>query len=192
MNFTKTEELQRSEKSKLALLYVSIASMTMVFAGLTSAYIVRKGEGNWMLFEIPFQFYISTALLLFSSISLNFGMSYLKKGDILFLGRLLAVTLALGLAFGYFQFSGWHSLVESGVYFAGKTANASGSFFYVITWLHFGHYIGGIIALVFGIWRNHSGAYAAGNYTGMKMIAAYWHFLDALWLYIFLFLLLYK
>jgi cytochrome c oxidase subunit 3 len=186
------EETAKLDRSKLALLYVSLASMSMVFAGLTSAYIVRKGEGNWLQFEIPFPFYLSTALLLLSSITMNLGIASVKKGDNSRSGNLLLVTLGLGLAFGIFQYLGWRNLLYSGVYFSGKSSNASGSFFYVITWLHFGHYIGGLIALLIGINSSRRGKYSPQRYTGAKLIAAYWHFLDGLWLYIFLFLLFYK
>jgi len=168
------------------LLWISIVSMIMLFAGLTSAYIVRQAEGNWVRFELPKMFYLSTLLLLVSSGSMHYALASVRAGKAGALATGLIVTLGLGLGFAFSQFLGWSMLVNQGIYFVG---NPSGSFLYVITALHLAHLAGGILYLLYVITRALRHRYSADRCLQVQLCAIYWHFLDILWIYLFVFLL---
>ncbi len=167
------------------LLWIAMVSMVMVFAGLTSGYLVRQAEGNWTVFSLPIAFYVSTALIVLSSFSMHYALRSVKKGNTQHLLYGLLVTLGLGLGFCFTQFLGWAKLVDMGIYFTG---NPSGSFLYVITALHVAHLAGGIIYLTAVIVRALQNRYSSENYLPVSLISIYWHFLDILWVYLFVFL----
>lgn len=173
--------------TKKILLWLAMISMVMLFAGITSGYIVRKAEGNWDAFELPFDFYLSTGIILLSSASMQFAWNAIRRNRVAGLKTGLWITLGLGLAFAYTQFSGWAHLVDQKVFFAG---NPSGSFLYVLTGFHLAHLIGGLIYLVVVLAGSFRMRYSAQNQLGVELCATYWHFLDALWVYLFFFLLL--
>ena len=112
------------------MLYFAMGSMVMLFGGLTSAYVVRHAEGNWLKFDMPLPFYYSTALILLSSIFINWSVSAAKTNNFAGVHKALVITFVLGLAFMVCQFMGWSELTTQKVFFAGKDSNASGSFFY--------------------------------------------------------------
>jgi len=168
------------------LLWISIVSMIMLFAGLTSAYIVRQAEGNWVHFELPSMFYLSTALLLFSSGYMHYALVSVRGGRPGGLVTWLIITLGLGLAFAFSQFLGWSMLVDQGIYFVG---NPSGSFLYVITALHLAHLAGGVLYLLYVITRALRQRYSAESCLQVQLCAIFWHFLDILWIYLFVFLM---
>jgi cytochrome c oxidase subunit 3 len=223
-------EEKRITREKVAkpMLYLAMGSMVMLFAAFTSAYVVRQQKGDWMKFDVPQVFYISTAVILISSVSMNWVLSAAKKND--FKGVKLAslITLLLGISFVICQFLGWKYLFEHRIVFAGKYSNASGSFFYVLTFMHLLHLLGGMIALSV-VWirslqekyfiengvldsirvlkerlanlKNEAEieegqaelkfleAKSGENLLGIRLCAIFWHFLDLLWIYLFLFLL---
>lgn len=185
-DYSPEERKERLQKARKTLLGFAMISMTMVFAGLTSAYVVRHGEGNWQKFELPWSFYLSTVIILISSISVQMAYKAIKAGDSSKTLKLLWATLILGLGFSYSQFMGWSSLVNEGVFFVG---NPSGSFLYVLTGLHLAHLFGGLIYLGYILQRTSSGKVNQENPVGINLCAMYWHFLDGLWIYLFLFLL---
>jgi cytochrome c oxidase subunit 3 len=172
--------------SQKILLWVAIGSMIMLFAGLTSAYIVRQAEGNWVHFELPTPFYISTIFIVVSSLSMYWATASARKNQIENLLPALLVTLGLGLLFSFSQFLGWSKLVEEKIFFTG---NPSGSFLYVITAVHLTHLIGGLIYLSIIIVNTIKNKYNSKNYLPVQLCATYWHFLDILWIYLFIFLL---
>lgn len=180
-------EIRQQQTAHKIILWLGIASIIMLFGGLTSAYIVRQAEGNWLIFELPFTFYISTGLIILSSVSMIYAVSSIKKGKNKKSLWGLIVTLFLGLGFMAFQFLSWQELVKQEVFFVG---NPSGSFLYVISGLHLAHLIGGFIFLLAVITKTASGKYNSQNHSGLKLCSTYWHFLDALWVYLFVFLLL--
>jgi cytochrome c oxidase subunit 3 len=180
------------EKSAKPLLWLSMVSMTMIFAALTSAYVIRHEKGDWMLFELPQLFYISTAVILVSSVTMNWAVSAAKKNDYKNVKIASLITLILGLVFIVCQFQAWGVLVDQKIVFAGKYANASGSFLYALTGLHLAHLLGGILALIVVWAKAMQSKYNADNILGLKLCAIFWHFLDALWVYLFLFLLFYR
>ena len=168
-----------------------MASIVMLFAGLTSGYIVRMAEGNWRIFQVPMEFYVSTAIILLSSLTMQLAMIAVKKDNLPAVKRWLIVTLGLGLAFTYCQFLGYNTLTREGIFFVDKTT-PSGSFFYAITGLHLAHVAGGILALLFTAGKSILGRYNSSNYLGMSLCSIYWHFLDGLWIYLFVFLAIYR
>ena len=175
-------------KASKPLLWVGIISITMMFAGLTSGYVVRADNGNWLIFNLPNAFYLSTAVIITSSITLFFALQMAKKdnkkGTILG----LLVTFVLGLVFTYSQFVGYGELMDKHIFFAGKSANASGSFLYVLTFMHLLHLFAGLIVVLITLKNTIKGRYTAQNTLGLELCSIYWHFLDILWVYLFLFL----
>lgn len=183
------DNTEQRNKSSMALLLVSIGSMVMLFAGLTSAYVVRHGEGNWVSLKMPFEFYLSTAVILISSLTMNFAMSSIKKNDSAKTRTFLIATLVLGIVFFGLQYSGWQTMVNSNVFFTGKSANASGSFFYILTWLHALHLVGGLVAILITAAKTSKNKYSSSSYLGIKLCSVYWHFLGILWIYLFIFIM---
>ncbi len=181
------EDRQKKEKVGRDLMWLGLSSMAIFFGGLTSAYIVRMNGGNWKDIAMPSQFYVSTALILFSSVTLNMALSSVKKGKSP--ARFVAITFLLGIGFALFQFLAWRSLNHSGIYFTGKQSIASGQYLYVLTWAHLMHMVAGLISVGVVAVKASLGKYSAENYNGMRICAIFWHFLDVLWIYLFLFLL---
>ncbi len=130
------------------ILWLFLVSIIMLFASQTSAYLVRRAEGNWLEFDMPKIFWYSSAVLLVSSLSMQWAYFAAKKDDFKTLKIAISVTFALGLAFLWMQFEGWKELVAANVYFVG---NPSGSFFYVFTGLHGFHIISGLIVLLYAL-----------------------------------------
>ena len=183
------EKREIREKVAKPMLYLAMGSMVMLFAAFTSAYVVRMEEGDWLKFDMPRIFYISTAMIILSSVTMNWALSSIKKNDKNSLKKAALVTLALGLAFVVCQVMGWNVLYTQRIVFAGKFSNASGSFFYVLTAMHLAHLFGGILAL-FVVWiKSIQEKYSSENLLGVRLCAIFWHFLDILWIYLFLFLL---
>lgn len=180
------KEKQQQEIAHKIILWVGIASIIMLFGGLTSAYIVRQAEGNWVLFELPYFFYISTGLIILSSVSMIRAVSALKQNKINQSFISLLITFLLGVGFMVFQFLSWKELVVQEIFFIG---NPSGSFLYVISGLHLAHVIGGYIFLLAAMYKVAKGRYTANSYSGLTLCSTYWHFLGALWIYLFIFLL---
>ncbi len=181
-----------TRKTAKPLLYIGIISIIMLFAGLTSAYIVRADNGNWLVFHLPDIAIISTCILVTSSLTLLMAQMAIKKNNIKLTSLGLFLTLVLGIAFFYTQVEAWKQLTVQGIYFVGKYANASGSFLYFIALLHMIHMSGGIIALVVSLTKSLLKKYSSSDYLGIELTAIYWHFLDLLWVYLFLFLYFYR
>ena len=180
------------ERTAKLLLYVSIGSIVMAFAGLTSAYVVTKGSGAGLTFDLPAVFYYSTAIILISSLTINMALVAARKNNFQQITMWLVVTFALGLAFMFTQYSAWSELYQNKIYFAGRQSNAAGSFLYVITGLHLAHLAGGLLYLIGVIVRSSKQQFDAQNHLKLKLCAIYWHFLDILWIYLFVFLLNFK
>jgi cytochrome c oxidase subunit III len=183
------EEKKAKLKAKENLLWITLVSIIMLFAGLTSAYVVRMAEGNWEYLELPLMFYISTGIILISSLTMNMAVTSAKNNNKSGIINYIGITFLLGVAFIFLQFSGWQDLINQGIYFAGKDATASGSYLYVLSGLHLAHVGGGLITLIIVGIQSLRGAYNSENRLGLKMASIYWHFLDILWIYLFLFFL---
>lgn len=170
-------------------MWLFIGSVVMLFASLTSAYIVRQAEGNWLYFELPPILTVSTVVILLSSITMQWAFWSAKKDKVEMVKILITVTSVLGLAFLVLQFEGWKALVANQVYLVG---NPSGSFLYVITGLHGLHLVSAIVFLLIVLVSTYRYRVHSKNLTQIEMCTTYWHFLGGLWLYLFVFLLLYR
>lgn len=171
------------------IIWLFIISSIMLFAAFTSAYLVRRAEGNWTEFEIPGIFYISTIVLVLSSLTMHLSVNAAKKGNTSKLRTLISVTTVGGILFLILQILGWQKLQEAGVYVKGNPAE---SFYYVLTGTHFFHIVSGLGVLLYAFYSTFKGKITAKNTTQIEVCATYWHFLDILWIYLFLFLIYFR
>jgi len=189
------KELLKEQRKGAAkpLLWVGIASMVMAFAGLTSGYVVSRSsliqKERWMVFELPSYFYISSAVIILSSITVIWAVKSIKKGEAKSATTALWLTLVLGLLFAVFQVLGWKALHDAGVFFTGQGSNVAGSWVYAITFFHLLHMIAGLISLSYTTLKSSKGLYSSTNTLGIELTATFWHFLDIVWIYLFIFLL---
>jgi len=172
------------------LLWIAICSICMMFAGWTSAFLVRKAQGNWMLFPMPLSFWISTIVILTSSVTMHLTLKAFNNRSMKSYKTLLSVTALLGVLFMLLQFKGFYDLHLAGITLASNGEGVSGSFIYVISGVHILHMLGGVIALVIMYFvvnfRKKTKIYSS---TGLEILSTYWHFVDVLWIYLFLFFL---
>lgn len=189
-----TMKIDKSEKRKIDrakknILWFGLISLTMSFAGLTSAYVVSKERPDWISdFEIPPAFYISLGVILISSLTIHLAKVSVKKGIHNRGMVLLITTFLLGLAFVYFQFLGFSEIIANGYNFTGPTSTITTSFIYLVVILHVAHVIGGLISLLVVIYNHYKQKYNHGETLGIELAATFWHFIDAVWIYLFLFL----
>ena len=174
--------------------WVGIASIVMLFTGLSSAYVVRSGSStDWQALSAPRALWISTSLILVSSLTFEIARRALKRRNIDTYNRWLFVTAILGLCFLAAQFMAWRQLVARGIYLV---SNPHSSFFFVLTGAHGVHLLGGILALnylMFRAWRRNGGAWPQDKKEAVTdAVAIYWHFMDGLWVYLFLLLFLWR
>ena len=179
MNTVKNKALKQ-------LLWIGMGSIAMFFAGLTSAYIVRKAEGNWVDFILPEWFVYSTIVIVISSLLLIFAIRRIKKNKEIF--ALIVIVFLLGILFTYLQVNGWKELTSMGVYLTGEGSNVAGSFLYILTLSHLVHLAGGLIALFVAAINIKTKKYNSKSFLGLEITAIYWHFLSVLWIYLFFFL----
>ena len=170
-------------------MWLFMASVLMLFASITSAYIVRQAEGNWLFFELPALFAYSTAVIVISSLTIQLGYFAAKHDQFDKLQRMVSVTGVMGVVFLIMQVIGWSQLVSQSIYFVG---NPSGSFVYVITGLHGAHIISALIFLLVVLRSASAQRINSGNMAQMEMCVTYWHFLGILWVYLYGFLVLYR
>jgi cytochrome c oxidase subunit 3 len=170
-------------------LWLFIVSVFMIFAALTSAYIVRQSDGNWVVFDLPNLFLLTTGIILVSSATMHWAYISVKKNNFESAKLAITITLLLGIGFLVGQYMAWGQLVENKIHLVG---NPSGSFVYIISGLHGLHIVGGIVFLAVVMASIFKLKVHSNNLLRVEMCATYWHFLDVLWLYLFLFLLFYR
>lgn len=170
-------------------LWVGIGSIIMMFAGLTSAYIVKSGQPSWQNVQTPNVFWVSTAVLIISSITLQTALRSFKHRNMGMFRSLLSATLGLGIAFVVLQWVGFNWLWQHGVKFQGAGA---GQFLYIIFGLHAVHVLGGIIALIVLILKQYFGKSKTYDATPFEVMSTYWHFVDVLWCYLLVFFIVIK
>jgi len=194
-----TGERRKVHPHKFAL-WLGLGSIVMMFAGLTSAYIVRMGQGNWRFFKLPNSFYLSTGVIILSSITMALGLRAFKSRKMTQYRSLISLTLILGILFGVLQSYGFYQLyhipqaitLEDGTSImqgVRVNGNPSESFVFIIAGLHLAHILGGIIALIIVFFKAYRKRVKVYNTTGLEIVATYWHFVDVLWLYLFIFFL---
>ena len=173
------------------ILFLLLGSVVMMFAAFTSAYIVRKGEGNWLEFDLPSLFQWSTVAIVVSSITLLGAQKFNNEGKNKLALQLTVVTLLLGLAFLALQWGSWSQIYhyKYPVVFGGKYSNPSGSFLYVISGLHMAHIIGGVLYLLLACFSVKNKIQDGSKSERLELSAIFWHFLGGLWLYLYIFLI---
>lgn len=165
-------------------LWVAMASIIMMFAGLTSAYIVKSSQANWEIVEIPSLFYYSTAAIIISSLTIQGALRSFKQREMRQYRLWITITGLLGLIFVVLQWFGFQWLWENGVQFQGSGA---GQFLYIIAGLHALHVIGGVVALLVIILRAFFSRTRIYNSVPVEIMSTYWHFVDILWIYLLVF-----
>ena len=180
------DQRKRIHPHKFTLL-MAMGSIVMMFAGLTSAYIVKSNQVNWLQFEMPPMFWYSTVVILVSSLTIHLAAKAFRVREMARYRTLITITAVLGVAFIVLQWLGFGWLVDNGVQIIGAGSNAAGSFIGVITGIHIIHVLGGVVALLFLFFRAYSTRSKTYSSTGIEMAAIYWHFVDFLWIYLFVF-----
>jgi cytochrome c oxidase subunit III len=159
---------------------LGIVSILMLFMALASAFLVRRGSGDWIPVHIPMLMWINTVVLLASSATLELARHRLAKGRLSSYRTLWLVTTALGVGFLVGQIVAWRQLVAAGIYLA---SNPASSFFYIFTGAHALHLFGGVAALIYVARRNFDQAQVTRS-VAAEVTSYYWHFMDALWLFL--------
>ena len=175
------------KKSAKPMLWISMISMTMFFAGLTSAYVVSRKREDWVSFDLPAAFYISTLLIVLSSLTFILSQYLLKKNKKRGSFILLLLTLVLGVGFVFYQYEGFLQLRNVGLFFTGPNSTVSTSFIIGITFMHVLHLIAGIIVLLVVIYNHFKSKYNPAEMLGFELGAIFWHFVGVLWMYLFFF-----
>ncbi|CAN5289162.1 cytochrome c oxidase subunit 3 [soil metagenome] len=186
MDFVMNEPTKKIHPHKFTL-WIAIGSIVMMFAGLTSAYIVKRNQPNWITFDLPLVFWYSTAIMLASSITIYFSQRSLKEKNMRAYRRFLIITTVLGMAFILLQIIGFLQLRDAGFTL---TKNVSISFLYIIVGLHAVHVLGGVMALWIMFFKAFSTKRKLYSAVPIDMMSTYWHFVDGLWIYLLVFLLM--
>jgi cytochrome c oxidase subunit 3 len=193
MTMTTEEHKSRTARSYKLILLFAMVSMTMMFAGITSAFVVSKSRVDWLSsFELPTAFYFSTIAIILSSVSFHLAKKAIQKNNQSATTIFLLATLALGILFVVTQFVGFGQIVENGYYFTGSESSITTTFLYIVTVVHLIHLAGGLISLLIIIYNHFKQKYNSTQTLGIELGAMYWHFLDFLWVYLFLFLYFFK
>ena len=182
------EELTTAKKiSAKPMLWVSMISMVMFFAGLTSAYVISMKRDDWVSFDLPQAFYVSTFLIVASSVSLFFSQNFLKNNKRQLSLLFVVITLLLGIGFVWQQYVGFNQLKSIGLFFTGPESTVYTSFIIGITFLHVLHLLAGVLVLLVVIYNHFKYKYKSDNMLGFELGAIFWHFVDILWIYLFFF-----
>lgn len=183
----KQEYVVAKKKSAKPMLWISMISMVMFFAGLTSAYVISMKRDDWVSFDLPQAFIISTVLIVASSITLLMSQRFLKRDKRQMSLILLVITLFLGIGFIWQQYVGFNQLKSIGLFFTGPESTVSTSFIIGITFIHVLHLLAGVIVLLVVIYNHFKYKYKSDDMLGFELGAIFWHFVDILWIYLFFF-----
>ena len=193
VTMTRDEHRLRTARSYKLILLFAMVSMTMMFAGITSAFVVSKSRVDWLKdFQLPTAFYFSTIAIIGCSVTFHLAKKSIQKDQKSATTTFLLATLALGILFVVLQFVGFGQIVESGYYFTGSESSITTTFLYIVTVVHLIHLAGGLISLLIIIYNHFKQKYNSTQTLGIELGAMYWHFLDFLWLYLFVFLYFFK
>ena len=193
MDLTQGTQQEKRARSKKMMLWFGIGSLIMSFAGLTSAFIVSSKREDWLReFQLPNAFLISVVVIILSSFTFILAKKALKSNNRQMVSLWLVVTLALGFGFIYNQFMGFGQIITEGYNFTGPTSNVTISFIYLIAMLHIAHVVAGLISLIVVIYNHFKQKYNSNNMLGLELAANFWHFIDILWVALFLFLYFFR
>ena len=188
-------------KAKKMMLWFGMISITMTFAGLTSAFIVSSSRPDWLdSFVLPNWFTISTVSIVFSSIFFQLAKFRLDKyvrvslpeNINIYIERnnvniLLVLTIITAIVFVVSQFLGFNEIISQGYYFTGPESSVTTSYVYILVFLHLAHLFAGMIVLTVVISKFNKQKYEK-NKLGFELALIFWHFLGALWIYLFFFM----
>jgi cytochrome c oxidase subunit 3 len=181
-------ELKKARrKAAKPMMWIAMVSMTMMFAGLTSAYVISSNREDWVSFDLPSAFQWSTFCIALSSLTFFLAKRAAKKGNTKMTTTMLLATLLLGVGFVYGQFQGFHSLQDMGLYFTGPKSAVSSSMLLVIVFAHILHVAAGLVSLLTVTYRQIRGFYTVDDTLGLELGEIFWHFLDVLWIGLFFF-----
>lgn len=185
-----TQEEQAQRKAKKFSLWLGMIGLFMMFAALSSGFIVytQGGVDKGLKTLMPSTFIYSTVVIVLSSLTMHLAYLAAKKEERSKQIGLSVATIALGIAFFVLQFQAWSVLTERGVYFI--NTNASQSFIYIFTGFHLAHIAAGLIVVLRALIGAAKGISSVNNVFRMDLATIFWHFLGILWIYIYVFLLL--
>jgi cytochrome c oxidase subunit 3 len=182
-NIKVNEQRKKIHPHKFTL-WVALGSIVMMFAGLTSAYIVKRDAPGWTTFSIPRAFWYSTGVMLLSSLTVQMALKAFKEREMMRYRNLITLTAVLGVVFVALQWIGFKSIWHSGITLRGS---GGGQFLYIIAGLHALHVLGGIIALIILFIKAFASKVRRYNSIPIELMSTYWHFVDLLWIYLFIF-----
>ena len=189
MDLTQGTAQEKQKRARKMMLWFGIISLVMSFAGLTSAFIVSSSREDWLAnFTLPSAFTYSTLIIVLSSLLLFLAKQAFKKNQSAITTSLLIGAFVLGIAFIYSQIQGFNQIIASGYNFTGPTSNITMSYVYVIAVVHIIHVLAGIICLFIVIINQLNKKYSDKNRLGFDLASNFWHFVDILWVYLFIFL----
>ncbi len=196
MDLTEGTLQEKTARSKKMMLWFGIGSLIMSFSALISAFIVsskQRRDKDWLnSYDLPNAFYISVAIILLSSLTFVLAKKALKQKNRQLTTVWLLVTLALGITFIFSQLEGFNQIIQTGYNFTGPTSNITMSYIYLIAVVHILHVIAGLICILVVIYNHFKQKYNANNMLGLELAANFWHFIDLLWLVLFLFLYFFR
>lgn len=183
MMTTQPEITDRRVNPQKFAMWTAIGSIIMMFAGFTSGYIVRKAQGNWVSFQLPPIFYVSTAVMLFSSLTMWLSLKTFKQRKMRMHERYVVLTVVLGFSFAVLQYLGFKQMLGSIPW----NNNISLQYIIVIIGVHAAHILGGVIVLLIMLLRTFNRHRKTYSSTGLEIFGTFWHFVDILWIYLFVF-----
>ncbi len=189
MDLTQGTKEEKNSRAKKMMLWFGIISLVMSFAGWTSAFVVSSSRPDWLKdFQLPIAFIVSTIVIVISSFTFILAKKALKSGNSKATSLWLFITLILGVVFVFNQFSGFQQIIDLGYNFTGPTSNVTMSYIYLIALVHILHVVVGLICLLVVIYNHFKQKYNPSKMLGFELAATFWHFIDILWVYLFLFL----
>jgi cytochrome c oxidase subunit 3 len=187
------EHQSRKGRTYKMMLIFGMISILMIFAGLTSAYVVSKSRPDWLSdFVLPSAFLFSTLAMIMSSATFYIALRSVRNNNRSMATVMLWVTLVLGALFVVLQFKGFGQVIANGYFFTGSESNVTTSFLYIVVLVHLLHLLGGFISLLVVIYNHYKQKYNSVQTLGIELSAMYWHFMDFIWVYLFLFFYFFK
>ena len=193
MDLTQGTIEEKKTRAKKMMLWFGIISLIMSFAGLTSAFIVSSKREDWLKdFQLPEAFFISLLVIVVSSITLIIAKNNLKKNKLGAVSFWTILTIVLGVVFINNQLVGFSQIINDGYNFTGPTSNITMSYIYLIAAVHIAHVVAALICLLVVLVKNLRKDYNSQNLLGFELAATFWHFVDVLWIVLFLFLYFFR